>query len=320
MKQSPPDHGGGIDAAIQEFGGARGDWLDLSTGINPVSYPLPKLTQDDWAALPDAQAMACLLTAARKFWKVPPDADIIAAPGASAIIARIPYLLEPGAVDIQTRTYNEHAGAFMHAGWQVSNQHARAKVVVHPNNPDGALWQGQETHSDDHELLVIDESFCDIAPEKSFVSNHLTRNTIVLKSFGKFWGLAGVRLGFAIGHFDRIDGMRNMLGPWPVAGPALRIGATALGDLNWANSTRERLTRDANRLDKLMLVIPGVTQASGTSLFRLYDTKDATAFRTRLARAHILTRSFPYSKSWLRLGLPGSDTDWARLETALEVV
>lgn len=317
MDQPPRDHGGGLDAAMAEFGGTRADWLDLSTGINPVPYPLPELEQSDWTALPDAGAMQALLDAARTLWKVPQNAEIVAAPGASALIARLPYLLEPGTVDIATRTYNEHAAAFQNAGWKVSDTRAAARVIVHPNNPDGKLWDGADERPGGRTLLIIDESFCDIAPESSVIPAHLNSNTVVLKSFGKFWGLAGARLGFAIGPADLIDKLRNMLGPWPVAGPTLRIATKALGDTDWASQTRDRLRMDSNRLDQLMTRKAGIQPLGGTSLFRLYRVSDAYALHTRLAKHHILTRIFPYSKTWLRLGLPADEADWRRLENTL---
>jgi cobalamin biosynthesis protein CobC len=315
MTDTSRDHGGGVDAAIKQFGGARADWLDLSTGINPVPYPLPELSQSDWTDLPDAGAMAGLLHAARRFWHVPQTCDIVAAPGASALIARIPYLLKPGKVDIQKRTYNEHAAAFESAGWTVSDQRAKARVIVHPNNPDGQLWDDKA--ADGSDLLVIDESFCDVTPGHSKLASDMSQSTVILKSFGKFWGLAGARLGFAIGAPKTIARLGDMLGPWPVSGPTMRVATAALSDFDWADQTRKKLQADAARLDHLVVSSGKAALIGGTNLFRLYRAEDAAALQTHLARHHILTRTFPYSGSWLRLGLPASDTDWNRLENAL---
>ncbi|MEM6479412.1 MAG: aminotransferase class I/II-fold pyridoxal phosphate-dependent enzyme, partial [Pseudomonadota bacterium] len=187
------DHGGGIDAAIALHGGERADWLDLSTGINPRPYPLTDIAFESWTALPDARAMARLVEAARRFWQVPDGADILAAPGASALIAQIPYLAPPSRVRIAERTYNEHAASFRMAGWEVTQEQAEAVAIVHPNNPDGTFDQGTTAR-----FLVIDESFCDIAPERSRIKEAALPGRIILKSFGKFWGLAGLRLGFVM--------------------------------------------------------------------------------------------------------------------------
>lgn len=313
MNASPPrDHGGGLDGAAERFGGARADWIDLSTGINPVPYPIGEISAQDWTALPDAAALDRLNTAARTFWNVPSGAAILPAPGASALIARIPALMPSARVDIPAPTYNEHAAAFGAQGWQISAHAPSARVLVHPNNPDGRLWRAADASAP---LTIIDESFCDIAPDASLIHLAERKGVILLKSFGKFWGLAGLRLGFAIGDPALIARLSDFTGPWAVSGPALRIGARALVDQTWAVQTRLRLSADAARLDALMAT-QSATLVGGTPLFRLYDVGDAEALQTRLARAHIWSRVFPYSARWLRLGLPAPD-QWARLGKAL---
>ncbi|MCF6444908.1 threonine-phosphate decarboxylase [Nereida sp. MMG025] len=307
------DHGGGLDAAVAQYGGTREGWLDLSTGINPVPYPVGQISADAWGALPDHGAMARLIEAARRFWNVPEDAVIVPANGASALIARLPALPVMGAardVQIATRTYNEHAAAFASAGWTVGQDAADVRVVVHPNNPDGALMGGSLAA-----VTVIDESFCDVCPDESQMRHADRDGVIVLKSFGKFWGLAGVRLGFAMGTPRTVGPLVDMLGPWAVAGPALEIGARALRDEAWAARTRERLATDAARLDAMM-TDAGAQVIGGTDLFRLYDVMDAAAWQDRLARGHVWSRVFPYDGRWLRLGLPALDR-WDQLEAAL---
>lgn len=310
--QEPADHGGGVDAACAAFGGDRADWIDLSTGINPLPYPVPTLAPHDWMRLPDSAAQRALDTAARQFWNVPKGADLLAAPGASALIARIPALAPAGRVHIETPTYNEHGRAFMAEGWQtVAHCPADAAVIVHPNNPDGRLFDAPHAP-----LTVIDESFCDVTPDATLIDQATRPGVVVLKGFGKFWGLAGVRLGFAIGDPNLIGRLRQMMGPWPVSGPALRIATQALRDVDWTAATRQRLAQDATRLDQMM-ADAGVDVVGGTDLFRLYDVGDAMAWQVKLARRQIWSRIFPYSGRWLRLGLPGDAKDWARVEEAL---
>lgn len=306
------DHGGGLDAAVARYGGEKSDWIDLSTGINPDPYPLGEIAPQAWTALPDASAQDHLIQAARSFWNVPETAAVLAAPGASALIARIPALWPKGRARIETPTYNEHAGAFDAHGWQVAEDFGSVQVAVHPNNPDGRMWRADEFTAP---FTVIDESFSDVMPEASHISRAARDDTIVLKSFGKFWGLAGMRLGFAIGAPALIDRLSTLIGPWPVAGPALDIGARALSDDAWAAATRSRLTADAARLDAL-ITAKGATLTGGTSLFRLYEVDDARAWQARLAKGRIWSRIFPYSDRWLRLGLPPAD-GWAQLEEAL---
>ncbi len=305
------DHGGGIDAAVAAFGGTRAGWIDLSTGINPVPYTVGRISSDAWQALPDQAAMERLLSAARRFWSVPDGAAILAAPGCSALIAQIPYLAPKGHVSIATRTYNEHAAAFRSAGWQdTEDGNVDAQVIVHPNNPDGAFGETPTAR-----LAVIDESFCDVTPGQSLIAEAAGKGRIILKSFGKFWGLAGLRLGFAIGDPSLIATLKERLGPWAVSGPALEIGAAALDDETWAHTTRTRLNADAARLDELTGKA-GFQLIGGTSLFRLYDAQIAADAQAHLARHHIWSRIFPYSDTWLRLGIPGPK-EWERLSAAL---
>lgn len=322
------DHGGGLDAAVAKYGGTRADWLDLSTGINPVPYPVGEIDPESWTALPDSCAMERLLTAARRFWDVPKWADIVAANGASAIIAKVPYLGQAqGDVYIPQPTYNEHQAAFeaTRQWFNADETTTDTHVYVHPNNPDGTTWP--QSVMGGRRLTVIDESFCDVMPDQSHIALAEDRGILILKSFGKFWGLAGVRLGFAIGAartlspkmvhkgevIDSYPSLSDHLGPWAVAGPALEIGARALEDTAWAEATRDRLAADAKRLDALV----GWTLVGGTDLFRTYEVADAAAVQDHLAHSHVWSRIFPYSKTWIRLGLPAPDR-WGQLEAALK--
>lgn len=312
MTQAPPrDHGGGLDAARAAWGGAATDWLDLSTGINPEPYPLPDLPARVWTALPDTGAQQALTDVVRVFWQVPDGAGVMAAPGLSSVIAALPQTM-PGQrrVHIPGPTYNEHAAAWFGAGHHPDDTAPDLRVLVHPNNPDGRRW----SPSDFAPTTIVDESFCDTLPDASLIAEAVRPGIVILKSFGKFWGLAGLRLGFAIGDPAILARLATALGPWPVSGPALAIGAVALRDPDWAAATRSRLSGDAARLDALMA--RHGTLAGGTDLFRLHDVGDAKAFRDRLARHRIWSRIFPWSPALLRLGLPPTDR-WPQVEAAL---
>lgn len=309
-----PDHGGNLDAACLEHGGTRADWIDLSTGINPVPYSLGPLPSDLWTALPDLTAQNGLISAARSFWSVPCALDILPTNGASAAIAALPDLFDGTAVDIPCPTYNEHARAFTAAGWTVNAEHGPhdARVIVHPNNPDGRLWSQSAVSP---AQLAIDESFADCMDGCSLLPHISNDQQVVLKSFGKFWGLAGLRLGFVIAAPNTIARLKARLGPWSVSGPALAIGTNALNDIGWARKTRLRLQQDASRLDALMAQ-NGNAAIGGTPLFRLYYCDSAHAKQNALAQSKIWSRTFPYDPHWLRLGLP-APTQWDRLEAAL---
>ena len=281
-----------------------------------MPYPVGHLPQDTWTALPDQEALDALLQAAREFWAVPDEIEIIASPGASAAIAQIPQLASSGTVCIPQPTYNEHAAAFNLHGWtQASGRRVDAQVIVHPNNPDGRLWSRNALPAPGARLTIIDESFCDVSPEKSLMALSRQPGNVILKSFGKFWGLAGMRLGFVIGDAVILTKLKEQFGPWAVSGPALHVGTRALNDHGWASETRRRLVQDSARLDGLMRKA-GADLVGGTALFRLYHVDDAAAWQERLARHRIWSRVFPYNQHWLRLGLP-HELHWTRLEKAV---
>jgi cobalamin biosynthetic protein CobC len=318
---APRDHGGNLDAAIRRYG--EGDWIDLSTGINRVPYPLPPLPPELWQALPGARALASLKQAAARAYGS--EAALAVLAGAQGAIQLLPMILPCGRAKILSPTYNEYAAAFAAAGWvveAVSTPEALAgadvAVIVNPNNPDGRSLTRDEVLRlrDNVGLLVVDESFCEIAPALSVAGRAGEDGLLVLRSFGKFYGLAGLRLGFALGESRLIAALEDAAGPWPVCGAALHVGARALADIAWQEQTRARLHAEAPRLDGLAMGA-GWHLAGGTGLFRLYTTPDAAAAQEGLAKARIWSRIFPSSRHWLRLGLPGGEAEWTRLAGAL---
>lgn len=318
------DHGGDLARAIAIHGGHASGWIDLSTGINRTPYPSDIISDKSLRGLPDSAAMTTLLEAASLAYST--KWPLAALAGAQAAIQLLPTLVDPGALRILSPTYNEFAGAFESAGWQVEQvtsladlRDARVAVVVNPNNPTGAVFDPAELLSTAQRagLLIVDESFSDPTPATSLLPHAMPENVIVLRSFGKFFGLAGLRLGFAAGPLDLVTKIVNGAGPWRVSGPALEIGSRALSDTAWQARMRTQLSRDATRCDQLVTA-RGWRSLGGTALFRLYETPDAVAAQDKLARHHIWTRVFPYSETWLRLGIPGPEIEWRRLEAALK--
>ncbi|MDM7256113.1 MAG: aminotransferase class I/II-fold pyridoxal phosphate-dependent enzyme, partial [Paracoccus sp. (in: a-proteobacteria)] len=244
--------------------------------------------------------------------------------GASAPILLLPRLLRPRRAAVLSPTYNEHAASLRAAGCEVSTPAqvqalagADLAVVVNPNNPDGRCFSPGEIAeiAGRCRWLIVDESFADPRPDLSVAGLGLP-NVIVLRSFGKFWGLAGLRLGFAIGPPEVLDGLQELAGPWPVSGPALEIGVIALADRTWASETVTWLSEAALRLDQLALRA-GFQLVGGAHLFRLYQTGDAIATQARLAQAQIWSRVFPYHPGWIRLGIPGNSGEFDRVGAAL---
>jgi cobalamin biosynthetic protein CobC len=317
------DHGGNLDFACKLFGGLAEDWIDLSTGINRQPYPVDELQPRSWSALPSRAEIEVLHEAARSAYGT--SAPVLAVAGAQAAIQLLPRLGPPERARILTPTYNEYARTLKAAGWQVEEVGeldalvgADLAVVVNPNNPDGRRHEPEDLLALSLRVgrLVIDESFADAMPDVSVASDAGRTGLLVLRSFGKFYGLAGLRLGFVLGNEADVAALAAMAGPWPVSGGAIEIGRRALLDRAWAEATRARLEREAGRLDDLARGI-GWSLVGGTPLFRLYETGDALDTQKRLARAKIWSRIFGNKPGWLRLGLPGDETEWTRLTAAL---
>jgi cobalamin biosynthetic protein CobC len=317
------DHGGNIGAAIARFGGQPQNWIDLSTGINRLPYPVPDIPPALWQRLPVAGDIEAAVAAARAHYAASAPALICA--GAQGAIQMIPQLRPKGRAAVLAPSYNEHAATLRAQGWHVAEaadlaamRGADLAVVVNPNNPDGRSFDPADLMAlrADVGVLVVDESFGDVAPHLSLLPQAGADNLLILRSFGKFWGLAGMRFGLVFAPARDLAQLQDLAGPWPVSGPALHIAARAYGDQEWANATRARLARDALRMDDLAGKA-GWRALGGTDLFRLYETPEASAAQTRLARAHIWSRVFPYSATWLRLGPPGRPEEWERLTAAL---
>ncbi|KRW97380.1 threonine-phosphate decarboxylase CobD [Paracoccus sp. MKU1] len=313
------DHGGDIDKAASRFG--RADWIDLSTGINRRPWQAGPLSPHALTALPTRAdtARLCALAAAR--FGGPQD-QVLPLAGASAAIQLLPHLLPGRRAAVLSPTYNEHAASLRAAGWDVAEPAdpaalagADLAVIVNPNNPDGREFTPAQIAAIAASVghLVVDESFADPRPDLS-VAGARPENVTVLRSFGKFWGLAGLRLGFAIAAPDLLARLAERAGPWSVGGPALEIGAQALADAQWIDDTVVWLSEAALHLDQI--VTPHWPLAGGTHLFRLYDTPDAPAAHELLARAGIWSRIFPWHPRWIRLGIPGSREEFDRVAGA----
>jgi cobalamin biosynthesis protein CobC len=237
----------------------------------------------------------------------------------------------PGRAAILGPTYAEHARAAALVGHQVEEvttfdalAGADLAVVVNPNNPDGritsrpALLALAEERRRRDGLVVVDEAFAEVGPPGLSLAPEVGRgNLAVLRSFGKFYGLAGLRLGFALATQPLAARLRATLGPWPVSGPALAAGEAALADTAWAEAMRQALGRDAARLDRL-LTGAGLEIAGGTSLFRFARAPAAGALADHLGRAGIVVRRFAEAPAALRFGLPAEEAAWQRLATAFD--
>ena len=326
------EHGGGLDAAMARHGGAQGDWLDLSTGINPRGYPLPPIEASAWQRLPDRGAEDALKSAARSFYRVPDGLGVVVANGTQALIELLPRVLDAGQVAVIAPTYGEHAHVWRKNGVTVSEvgrgetipDAVKVLVIVNPNNPDGAVLPAEQLLTLAEEMkvrggwLIVDEAFCDTSPQASLIPD-LPENAIVLRSFGKFFGLAGLRLGFAVCQSKLGDTLEASLGPWSVSGPALTVGASALQDTAWIGETRQWLEAASQQLADLLAGY-GIEICGAHPLFVLAGHERAEEIAEGLAQRHILVRSFSGMPDRLRFGLCGSDEALQRLDAALSEV
>jgi cobalamin biosynthesis protein CobC len=328
--EEPLLHGGDLAAARRLFPDAPEPFIDLSTGINPNPYPLSRLPADVFARLPDADKLASLTEIAARTYGAPSAAQVVAAPGTQILLPLVAASVRPGRAAVLAPSYGEFARAAALAGHDVVEVDGLAAVgdaqlvfVANPNNPDGRLFARKDLMAlignlrARDGLLVVDEAFMDVGLlGASFAAEVSVGNVVVLRSFGKFFGLAGVRLGFALAAAKIAARLAAMLGPWAVSGPALAIGATALADAAWIKKTRSRLVKSAEKLDG-MLTTSGLDIAGGTNLFRLVRTDAASELFHHLGRAGILVRRFPEQSDWLRFGLPANEKAWRRLQFAL---
>jgi cobalamin biosynthetic protein CobC len=321
-------HGGDISGLRTAY---VGDWIDLSTGINPFAWPVPELPPDAWTRLPGRDDMAALLQAARQAYGAPEAAGMVAAPGTQALIQVLPFLFPTSRIAILGPTYAEHAYVWRQAGHEVqeiggvpgSLQGIDILLAVNPNNPDGRglglplLRRWHDELNARGGWLILDEAFADVVPDVSFSGEAGKPGLLILRSFGKFFGLAGLRLGFLLGPPEMTGTVRMAQGPWAVSGPALKIGAAALLDSGWQVWMRDELRTRTRRFDQMMRD-RDIHVLGGTSLFRLAKIADAAGFAAALHGQGIHVRVFDYEPQWMRFGLPADEAEfWRRFDLAL---
>lgn len=326
---APILHGGGVTDAARVYGGAVSDWLDLSTGINPNPVPLPDISADAWHRLPDRHLSDAAREAARVYYGAYACLPL-PVPGTQSAIQHLPKLVDPErSVAVLSPTYGEYARVLAEAGLRVETiaslsdvrpEHGLV-VVVNPNNPTGRRFSRTDLLalaarlSDFGARLHVDEAFADGAAADSLAADAGSMPGLtIFRSFGKYFGLAGLRLGFVLAEPDVLARFANWLGPWPVSGPALVIAASMMrSDLSGLTS------RIGERHAALIKVLreAGLQLAGGTHLFALVDHPEAARLHDHLCRRHVLVRKFDYNGRWLRFGLtPDAGAD-ARLAKAL---
>ena len=315
-------HGGDIDLAIKKYGGEREDWIDLSTGINGTSYPWQESVKVELRNLPSNKILMNLEKAAARAYKIAESTYTAAASGGQQIINLLPICLKNcNSVTILGPTYNEYEKAFKSSGIKTQTVSEVSKlsssdiaIIVNPNNPTGKVIADEtlEDLSKKVRILIIDESF------KMFSSRRIQKfdNVIQINSLGKFFGLAGVRLGFVSGPSDFIKSVRGMLGPWPISSIAAEIGIIALNDTTWISEMEKILLEGSNVLHEACST-KNWKLVGKTNLFHTYATSSCHEVEEQFAAHNIWIRTFDYSETWVRLGIPTSKYEWTRVRRAL---
>ncbi len=322
-------HGGRLRAAASHYGLALDQWLDLSTGINPNGWPVPTIPASAWTRLPEDEDG--LEQAARAYYGA---SHLLPVAGSQAAIQALPRLRPPRRVGVLSPGYAEHAAAWHEGGHEVRALAAGEMdqavptsdvlILIHPNNPTVARFPLEQLLDWHAQLaarggwLVVDEAFMDTTPDQSLCGLSARPGLIVLRSLGKFFGLAGARLGFVCAQPDLLVRLERLLGPWTVNAPARWVAQAALRDQEWQERERPRLISAGERLGAL-LRRQGLVPQGGCALFQWIPSPRARDRHQALARQGILTRLFEDPAS-LRLGLPGTEADWARLEATLSRV
>ncbi|MFH1872951.1 MAG: threonine-phosphate decarboxylase CobD [Pseudomonadota bacterium] len=326
------EHGGRLLAAAARYGIAAEDWLDLSTGIAPHAYPVPPIPSAAWQRLPEDEdglaAAACRYYGVRR---------VLPLPGSQAAIRVLPRLRAPGVALVPEPSYAEYAAAWSAAGHRVRRcdaadlaqaaSSADAVMLGNPNNPDGQRFSQRTLLDLARRLdarggwLIVDEAFADAEEESGSLADiagsEAARNLVVLRSLGKFFGLAGARVGFAIAADAILDRLAEEIGPWPLAHPSRHAARAALADGAWQAAQRARLQRDSAHLQGL-LAAADLGDAGGTALFRYLPRHDAGELHEFFARQGILLRHFALPAA-VRVGLPATEADWQRLAATLEL-
>jgi len=322
-------HGGALDRMRKAFPDAQEPWIDLSTGINPWPYPIGEIPDSVFHHLPTQAAYETCRAAMSQAFGAPRE-NLLISPGSELLIRLLPDVLSPGRTAVLSPTYGDHARVWKSAGCEVIEtgfpltmaDEADAIVLCNPNNPDGRRFDPADLMAAAERLavhggwLIVDEAYADLEPELSIAPYASRNNLIILRSFGKFFGLAGVRLGTLIAPPSICASISERLGVWPVSGPALEIGARAYQDRPWQENTRANLSKASARLDAL-LTSAHLSIAGGCDLFRFVQVPDAESLWRQLAQKGIYVRRFVWSDHMLRFGLPANSESEQRLAEAL---
>ncbi|MGB0495833.1 MAG: threonine-phosphate decarboxylase CobD [Kangiellaceae bacterium] len=328
-------HGGQLQKQAKKYNIPAENWLDLSTGISPYSYPVQTIPSSMWRRLPEFSDS--LLKAVKQYYG---SSKFVACAGSQAAIQAIPQVWKqvlkfsatrPAKIWLPKVGYKEHQKHWISNGFSITHyvelpnasdlEENSVVVVINPNNPSGAVYDSKillelaNTLAKKNGLLIIDEAFIDSNLSLSIATkaSHF-KNLIILRSIGKFFGLAGIRLGFAFANDTWLKQLKVKLGEWPISGPSLYIAEKALSDSSWQSAQRFRLDKQSMALHSLLRRVFNLN-SKGCNLFRTINLANATEIFESLCKQAVYVRLTDDKKS-LRFGIPDSD-GFFRLEKAL---
>jgi cobalamin biosynthesis protein CobC len=320
------EHGGNLKQAAQQYGIPLASWLDLSTGINPNHYPIPEIPLSAWHQLPEDHDD--LIEAACQYYGC---ASALPTAGSQAAIQLLPKLRSTCHIAMLRTMYQEHAHAWIKHGHHVTFfeappnidvlEQADVVLVCNPNNPTGerfskdTLLQWHQKLARKGAWLIVDEAFMDATPEDSIAKHTHLEGLFVLRSLGKFFGLAGARVGFLLTQHPYLTLAQELIGPWSLTGASRYIATQALLDYHWQDNTRKKLISDSQKLQK-MLTLNGLLPIGSTALFQYMANPQALAIQNQLAQHGVWIRAFNQPHA-IRLGLP-PEGGWEKLDQALK--
>ncbi|QIZ76306.1 threonine-phosphate decarboxylase CobD [Ferrimonas lipolytica] len=333
-------HGGRLAPMIARYNIPREQWLDVSTGVSPWTYPHTAIAAAHWNRLPEEEDG--LEQAARDYYQCQ---SLLAVAGSQAAIQTLPevwrkqlelsgdWRAEQMRVGLPQVGYKEHQKAWQRAGWIINHYPPSldnrfvagvdALVVINPNNPTGQLYdaktllQWQQQLAKKGGLMVVDEAFADVDLSQSISHLCPQPGLVVLRSVGKFFGLAGIRAGFVLAPSQLLSACAYELGPWTIAGPARQICMRALQDTPWQLTQRQRLAAATVRLQALLqpLLCHGASLA-GTDLFQTLYSNKAVQWHEQLCADGVFTR-LTDEQDGIRFGLVDDEQQWQRLAAAI---
>ena len=325
-----PVHGGNVHAAARELRRPIGSILDFSASINPLG-PSPRAVRAlrNPAQLvlhyPDPDCVS-LKQAIKDRWHIAAN-RIVVGNGSTELIDLIPRALSIRFAVIVGPTYTEYARAVARAGGRTSLILAKqeedyrpplekvldrlsrqrrsrpaidAVFICHPNSPTGQTCRPKELQT----LLavadrcgswvIVDESFIEYCNRLSCLPQLLSHSRlIILRSFTKFYGLPGLRIGCSMSSPTVAALLRRHQPPWSVNAVAQRAAEAAISDAGHARRCLAYLQRERARMSTALSLLEGLTVIPSSTNFLLIELPKpfrSAAITAKLRRRGLLIR------------------------------